>query len=201
MKLFTEELALELTKKLLQNDKDIRDDLQEKINAVSNGTGGGTSPIITIARTPEDDGVIITVTDLSGTNSVIVHDGSSGKNIQVAKIEPIVGGNRITFSYYDDDDIQQTSELEVMNGEKGVSVSSARIEDGNKLYFKLSDNSEIFAGTISIDSSNLTLDNFYTKDEVDEKFEKQKLELDEIIKKHLDETLTTISSDEIQNLF
>lgn len=199
MKLFTEELALELTKKLLQNDKDIRDDLQAKINAVSNGTGGGTSPIITLARTLEDDGVIITVTDLTGTNSVTVYDGLHGKNAQVAKIEPIVGGNRVTFTYFDDDNIQQISELEVMNGKDGISVTSARIENGNILYLGLSDGTEINAGTITIDSSNLSLDNYYTKSQVDEKLDTLKIELDALMDKKLDERV--ISSDDIQKLF
>ncbi len=199
MKLFTEELALELTKKLLQNDKDIRDDLQSKINAVSNGTGGGTSPIITLARTPEDDGVIITVTDLTGTNSVTVYDGLNGKNAQVAKIEPIVGGNKITFTYFDDTDTQQISELEVMNGKDGISVTSARIENGNILYLGLSDGTQINAGSITIDSSNLSLDNYYTKSQVDEKINALKIELDELMDKKLDESV--ISSDDIQKLF
>lgn len=201
MKLFTEELALELTRKLLQNDKDIRDDLQEKINAVSNGTGGGTSPIITVVRTPEDDGVIITVTDISGSNSVTIYDGLNGKNAQVAKIEPIIGGNKITFLYYDDENIQQISELEIMNGKDGISVSSARIENGNKLYLGLSDGSEIEVGTISIDSSNLSLDNYYNKTEIDEKLETLKIELDDLIDEKLNENVKTISSEEIENLF
>ena len=201
MKLFTEELALELTRKLLQNDKDIRDDLQEKINAVSNGTGGGTSPIITVVRTPEDDGVIITVTDISGSNSVTIYDGLNGKNAQVAKIEPIIGGNKITFLYYDDENIQQISELEIMNGKDGISVSSARIENGNKLYLGLSDGSEIEVGTISIDSSNLSLDNYYNKTEIDEKLETLKIELDDLIDEKLNENVKTISTEEIENLF
>lgn len=213
MKLFTDELALELTKKLLQNDKDIRDDLQAKINAVSNGTGGGTSPIITLTRTPDDDGIIITVTDLSGTNSVTVYDGLHGKNAQVAKIEPIVGGNRITFTYFNDDNIQQTSELEVMNGKDGTSVAHARIENGNELYLELSDGSEINAGAISIDSSNLSLENFYTKAEVDALISNQKVELETYIDEKVDETVDikvdetveekvdVASTDEINGLF
>lgn len=201
MKLFTDELALELTRKLLQNDKDIKDELQRKIDAISNGTGGGTSPIITIARTPDDDGVIITVTDLNGTNSVIVNDGINGKNAQIAKIEPIVDGNRITFSYYDDDDNYQTLAMEVMNGEKGTSVANARIDNGNELVLILSDDSEINAGKITINSDNLSLDNYYTAQQIDEKFNTFKIELDELLPEKIKENVTTISSEEIDNLF
>lgn len=213
MKLFTDELALELTRKLLQNDKDIKDELQRKIDAISNGTGGGTSPIITIARTPDDDGVIITVTDLNGTNSVIVNDGINGKNAQVAKIEPIVGGNRITFTYFNDDNIQQISELEVMNGKDGVSVTNARIENGNELYLILSDDTEINVGAISIDSSNLSLDNYYTKNEIDTLISNQKVELETYIDEKVvetvdikvdetvDEKVDVASTDEINGLF
>lgn len=203
MKILTDELALQLTKNLLQNDKSIKDDLQSQIDSIS-ATSGSSSPTITIARTEADDGVIITVVDSNGTNSIVVYDGeagANGKNVQVAKTEPIVGGNKITFSYYDENNIQQSSSLEIMNGEKGVSVSDARIENGNNLILSLSDGSEIDAGIISVDSSGLSLDNYYTKTEIDEKFETQRLSLEELIKKQLDESIGTISSDEIENLF
>lgn len=205
-KLLTEELALQLTEMLLQNDKTIRDDLQKKIDNIS--VTGGVSPTITLARTDEDDGVIITVTDVDGTESIIVYDGKdgiNGKNAQVAKIEPIVGGNRVTFTYYDDSNTAQTSAVEIMNGKNGVSVASARIENGNELILVLSDSSEISAGAITIDESNLSLENYYDKPTIDQLLADQKEELtnyiDEKVVETVDEKVELTTEEDIANLF
>lgn len=199
-KLFTEELALQLTTMLLQNDKSIQDDLQSKINNIT------TSSVITLSRTENDDGVIITVTNDHETNSVVIYDGvdgNNGKNVQVAKIEPIIGGSKVTFSYYDDNSAPQTSSLEVMNGERGVSVSNARVDVGNILILGLSDGTEISAGKIdiNIDYDQITLENYYNKNEIDEKFETQYIELDQLISQKLDDSISIASSDDINNLF
>ena len=93
-----------------------------------------------------------------------------GKNVQVSKIEPIIGGNRVTFTYTLDDGTPQNSYLEVMNGEKGVSVISAKIDDKGVLSFTLSNGEILIAGTITIDESKINLENYYTKSESDEKF-------------------------------
>ena len=47
-----------------------------------NGQDGidGISPTVSVSRTMEDDGAIITVTDINGENSVIVYDGMDGMN-------------------------------------------------------------------------------------------------------------------------
>lgn len=122
-----------------------------------------------------------------------------GKNVQVAKIEPIIGGNRVTFSYTLDDGTTKTSAMEVMNGEQGVSVVSANVEK-NFLYLTLSNGEIIPAGEIVIDSSQLDLDNYYTINESNEKFV-NRLELTDLINKHLDETFVPVSSDEIKQLY
>ena len=93
-----------------------------------------------------------------------------GKNVQVSKIEPIIGGNRVTFTYTLDDGTQENSYLEVMNGEKGVSVVSASIDSNGVLSFTLSNNEVIQAGTITIDSSMINLENYYTKEQADDRF-------------------------------
>ena len=71
-----------------------------------------------------------------------------GKNVQVSKIEPIIGGNRVTFSYTLDDESEKTSSLDVMNGIDGKSVVKANIDELNNLTFELSDGSKINVGTI-----------------------------------------------------
>ena len=75
MKLLTDELALQLTESLLQNDKNIKDDLQSKLDAFN----------VTVSRTTDDKGVIITVTDENGTNSVTVYDGTGTDDITMVK--------------------------------------------------------------------------------------------------------------------
>lgn len=122
-----------------------------------------------------------------------------GKNVQVSKIEPIIGGNRVTFSYTLDEGTVKTSSIEVMNGEQGTSVISAKV-DKNILYLTLSSGETILAGEITIDSSQLELDNYYTVAESDEKFV-QRLELTYLISKQLDEAFVAVSSDEIKELF
>lgn len=71
-----------------------------------------------------------------------------GKNVQVSKIEPIIGGNRVTFSYTLEDESEKTSSLDVMNGIDGKSVVKANIDELNNLTFELSDGSKINVGTI-----------------------------------------------------
>lgn len=42
-----------------------------------------------------------------------------GKNCEIQSITPITGGNRVTFVWYDNDDVIQTSTLDVMDGVDG----------------------------------------------------------------------------------
>lgn len=192
MKLYTEELAAILTEKLLENDKLINNNLESKIQTVADNQS-----TITITRTQKDNGVVITITDSNGTSSTTLYDG---KGVQVAKIEPIIGGNRVTFSYNSDDGTSQSSAMEVMNGENGVSIVNAQVTTNNVLMLELSDGSTINAGQIIANSDTLTLDNYYTIEQTDEKFV-QKLELDTLIDKYLDSNLIPIESEKIYKLF
>lgn len=129
-----------------------------------------------------------------------IADGSSGKNVQVSKIEPIVGGNRVTFTYTKNDGTLENSYLEVMNGENGVSIISASIDDNNILSFTLSDGNIINAGTISIDLNKINLEKYYTKEEADNKFV-QLVELDNLIDKKMENTFSTVTAEDISGLF
>lgn len=191
MKLYTEEIATILTEKLLENDKSINDDLNAKIQSVADNQS-----TITITRTPQDNGVIITVIDSNGSNSTTLYDGS---DVKVAKIEPIVGGNRVTFSYIADG-ISKTSSMEVMNGEKGVSIVNAQVTNNNVLMLELSDGTTINAGQIIANSGALTLDNYYTIEQTDGKFV-QKIELNTLIQNYWDSNFTPIESEDIHKLF
>lgn len=122
--------------------------------------------------------------------------GENGKNVVVAKIEPIIGGNRVTFSYFDNQNIPRSESIEVMNGAQGVSIANARINTGNRLILGLSDGNEIDAGVITIDPNNINLTNYYNKQEIDLKLDDLRLELDTLIS----QKIKSISIDEINNM-
>ena len=134
-------------------------------------------------------------------------NGANGKNVVVAKLEPVVGGNRVTFLYYDDNNVQQTSSLEVMNGERGVSVSGAEVRANNELFITLSDGSELSAGFITIDPSslNIKLDDYYNKTDINTLLENQKRDLEtyieDTVEEKVSENVDVVSSDDILNLF
>ena len=86
-----------------------------------------------------------------------------GKNVIVSKIEPIVDGNRITFTYTLDNGTQKNSQLDVMNGKQGISVVSATVDNNGFLSFKLSSGETIFAGKILINMDNMNLDDLITQ--------------------------------------
>lgn len=123
-----------------------------------------------------------------------------GKNVQVSKIEPIIGGNRVTFTYALDDGTQKNSFLDVMNGEKGDSVVSSNIDDDGNLSFVLSNGETINAGKITINSGQINLENYYTKDQVNDKFV-QMMELDNLVEKIIGKNFVACTSEEINNLF
>lgn len=123
-----------------------------------------------------------------------------GKNVQVSKIEPIKGGNRVTFTYTLDNGTSKNSFLEVMNGEKGDSVTAASIDETGILSFTLSNGEKITAGKITIDAGNVNLENYYTKEQADKKFV-QLIELDNLISKKIDEAFEIASQEEIKNIF
>ncbi|MCM1232990.1 MAG: hypothetical protein NC489_22930 [Ruminococcus flavefaciens] len=125
-----------------------------------------------------------------------------GKNVQVSKIEPIIGGNKVTFTYTLDNGTQQNSYLEVMNGENGASVVSSSIDKEGNLSFELSNGEKISAGKISIeiDGNSIDLENYYTKGQTDEKFVSL-LDLDNLIEKKFNEHFIAVTSEEIKNLF
>lgn len=127
--------------------------------------------------------------------------GENGKNVVVAKVEPIIGGNRVTFSYFDDQNIPRSEELIVMNGKDGLSIANARIENGDELILGLSDGNEISAGRIAIDPNNINLTNYYTRQEIDLKIEDLKLELDTLIPQKIDEKFEKISTNDIDAMF
>lgn len=130
--------------------------------------------------------------------------GENGKNVVVAKVEPIIGGNRVTFSYFDDQQIQRTEAIEIMNGSNGVSIANARIDGGNRLILGLSNGHEIDAGVITLDPNNINLTNYYNKIEIDGLLANQKQELIEYVDNSVVvkmDKVDYVTSADIQGLF
>lgn len=132
-------------------------------------------------------------------NNVKYSGLSIGKNVTVSKIEPIVGGNRVTFSYYDGNNKQQSQSIEVMNGTNGTSIASAIIEDGNKLVITLSNGEVMNVGRITIDPSTIDMSShYYTIDETNSRFVTRN-EIATIIEETIDDQMT--STKDIESLF
>lgn len=127
--------------------------------------------------------------------------GENGKNVVVAKVEPIIGGNRVTFSYFDDQQIPRSEAIEILNGQNGVSIANARIDNGNHLILGLSDGNQIDAGIITLDPNNINLTNYYTSQQVDLKLDDLKLELDTLIPQKIDEKFESMSTNDIDAMF
>lgn len=127
--------------------------------------------------------------------------GENGKNVVVAKVEPIIGGNRVTFSYFDDKNVQKTETIEVMNGANGISIANARIDNGNHLILGLSDGNQIDAGIITLDPNNINLTNYYTSQQIDLKLDDLRLDLDTLIPQKIHEEMNNLSITEIDAMF
>ena len=127
--------------------------------------------------------------------------GENGKNVVVAKVEPIIGGNRVTFSYFDDKNVQKTEAIEVMNGANGISIANARIDNGHHLILGLSDGNQIDAGIITLDPNNINLTNYYTSQQIDLKLDDLRLELDTLIPQKIHEEMNNLSITEIDAMF
>lgn len=121
-----------------------------------------------------------------------------GSDVKISKIEPIVNGQRIYF-LYQDNGLEKIDYIEVFNGKDGVSIDKVSLVD-NVLTVTLSNGEEITAGTIVIDESKLKLDNFYTKDESDQRFV-NKIDLDNLIAAKIQSMIVPVPEEEIRNYF
>ena len=77
-----------------------------------------------------------------------------GKNCEISNIEVLPNGNKITFTWWDSNNVQQSNDITVLNGEQGiqgiqgVSTTNVEINEENHLIFTLSDSTIIDAGEI-----------------------------------------------------
>lgn len=84
------------------------------------------------------------------TNATILGGGAvAGKNVTISNIAPTDTGNKVTFQYTLDNGTVETSEMEVENGENGISLSDIKLNTNNEVICTFSDGTSINAGTIT----------------------------------------------------
>lgn len=82
-------------------------------------------------------------------NSLAGGGAVRGKNCTIQSKTPIEGGTRIVFAWTLDNGTVQTTSVDVMDGEQGVSVESLEIRNGH-LFVTLSDGNELDAGAVPV---------------------------------------------------
>jgi len=124
----------------------------ESIAGISGALAGKNCTISDVSKV----GLITTITfqwtaddGTTRTTDVQVSDGET----PTMDVTPITNGNRITFTTTDD-----SITFDVINGEDGVSVVNAQIDEYNHLIITLSDSNEIDCGEIAVDNELSELD-------------------------------------------
>ena len=80
-----------------------------------------------------------------------------GKNCQIQSITSITGGHRVVFVWYLDDNTEQTSTMDVMDGDKGdtgLGIKSVAVSAYNHLIVTYVDNTQEDAGEITNITTN-----------------------------------------------
>lgn len=73
-----------------------------------------------------------------------------GKNCTIDSIEPISGGQRVTFKWTLDDGTEQTTTMDVMNGQDGKGIKSVAINEESHLIITYTDDTTYDAGQIQV---------------------------------------------------
>lgn len=89
-------------------------------------------------------------------DSIAGAGGLEGKPCQIQSIEPITGGNRVTFLWEDNDGVEHTDTMDVMNGtdgtdgQDGLGIKSVAVTPQNHVIVTYDDNTTEDAGEITI---------------------------------------------------
>ena len=79
--------------------------------------------------------------------------GLEGKPCQIQSIEAITGGNRVTFLWEDNDGVEHTDTMDVMNGtdgQDGLGIKSVAVNGSNHLIVTYDDDTTSDAGEIKV---------------------------------------------------
>ena len=92
-------------------------------------------------------------------DSIAGAGGLEGKPCQIQSIEPITGGNRVTFLWEDNDGVEHTDTMDVMNGtdgtdgtdgQDGLGIKSVAVNGSNHLIVTYDDDTTSDAGVITV---------------------------------------------------
>ena len=89
-------------------------------------------------------------------DSIAGAGGLEGKPCQIQSIEAITGGNRVTFLWEDNDGVEHTDTMDVMNGtdgtngQDGLGIKSVVVTAQNHVIVTYDDNTTEDAGEITI---------------------------------------------------
>lgn len=118
-----------------------------------------------------------------------------GKNCTISSIDPIKGGNRVTFTWTLDDGTPQTTTMDVIDGEDGASIVNMIIDDKGHLIVTLSNSAVIDAGEIPTISEDVEQ---IIEEEVAKQIESQLQEtIQDAVDKAVEEALAGSSGSDI----
>lgn len=86
-------------------------------------------------------------------DSIAGAGGLEGKPCQIQSIEAITGGNRVTFLWEDNDGVEHTDTMDVMNGadgQDGLGIKSVAVNAQNHLIVTYDNNDTEDAGEIKV---------------------------------------------------
>lgn len=91
------------------------------------------------------------------TDDTVIGGGAiKGKNCTIESIEPISGGQRVTFKWTLDDGTEQTTTMDVMNGvdgQDGKGIKSVAVNEESHLIITYTDDTTYDAGAIEVHSA------------------------------------------------
>lgn len=74
-----------------------------------------------------------------------------GANCQIQSVTDITGGKRVTFLWYDTNNVAQTTDVDLMDGDDGKGISSVDIDANGHLIITYTDDTTHDAGEIPVD--------------------------------------------------
>lgn len=102
---------------------------------------------------PDIDFITLAVSQTYTDESIEGYGVQKGKNCQIEKTEDIEGGKKITFGWYDENQVKKEATINVMDGEQGEDgrgIKSSYIDENDHFIIVYDDDAEEDCGTITV---------------------------------------------------
>lgn len=99
------------------------------------------------------DTILLALAQTYTDESIEGYGVQKGKNCQIEKTEDIEGGKKITFGWYDENQVKKEATLNVMNGEQGEDgrgIKSSYVDENDHFIIVYDDDTEEDCGTITV---------------------------------------------------